>query len=102
MSSLPVEPHQAALMQSKSLPSRIYVTGRAKGSPAYMYQLTPTNWITHINGNAVATLDDFIAAVKGLPDNEYVRLKVLSFDHIPFVLSIKLNKHYWPATEVLR
>lgn len=33
------EPHKAVLQQSKSLPSKIYVSARAKGSPAYQYGL---------------------------------------------------------------
>lgn len=65
-----------------------------------MYQLVPTYWITHINGGAVSNLDDFVAAIKNLPDNEYVRVKVVSFDNVPSVLSVKINNHYWPPLEV--
>ncbi|KND01283.1 uncharacterized protein SPPG_03093 [Spizellomyces punctatus DAOM BR117] len=96
------EPHRAALQQSKKLPSRIYVSGRAKGSPSYMYGIVPTQWITAVNGRKVTTLDDFVDAVKGLPDNEYVRIKTISFDLVPCVLSIKLGLHYWPTSELIR
>ncbi|KAJ3051563.1 hypothetical protein HK097_007424 [Rhizophlyctis rosea] len=96
------EPHRAVLQQSTTLPSRIYVSGRAKGSPAYMYGIVPTQWITGVNGQKVQTLDEFVAAVKGLEDNEYVRIKTMSFDNVPCVLSIKQCKHYWPTAELVR
>ena len=94
------EPHRAVLQQSTTLPSRIYVSGRAKGSPAYMYGIVPTQWITGVNGKKVQTLDEFVEAVKDLKDNEYVRIKTMSFDNVPMVLSIKQCKHYWPTPEV--
>ncbi|KAJ3292893.1 hypothetical protein HK104_004931 [Borealophlyctis nickersoniae] len=96
------EPHRAVLQQSKTLPSRIYVAGRAKGSPSYMYGIVPTQWITAVNGKTVQTLQDFVDAVRGLPDNEYVRVKTISFDLVPCVLSIKVCKHYWPTAEMVR
>ncbi|KAJ3197356.1 hypothetical protein HK101_004232 [Irineochytrium annulatum] len=93
------EPHRAVLQQSKTLPSRVYVSARTKGSPSYMYGLVPTTWVTHINGVPTPTLDDFLQAVKNLPDNEYVRVKTISFDLVPCVLSIKNTLHYWPTSE---
>jgi hypothetical protein len=65
-----------------------------------MYGLTTTQWITQVNGRPVNDLDEFIGAVQHLSDNEYVRLKVLTFDMVPCVISIKMNRHYWPTIEV--
>ncbi|KAJ3250964.1 hypothetical protein HDU77_006237 [Chytriomyces hyalinus] len=97
------EPHRAVLHQSKSLPSRVYVSNRSKGSPAYMYGLGSTQWITHVNGHPTPDLDAFIKAVSTLPaDNEYVRVKTVTFDNVPLVLSIKNNVHYFPTVEVVR
>jgi pro-apoptotic serine protease NMA111 len=94
-------PHRAVLQQSKVVPSGVYVSARSKGSPSYMYGLAPTNWITHINGTPTPDLDAFLRCVRGLPDGVYVRVKVLSFDMIPSVLSIKNVLHYWPTVEVI-
>jgi S1-C subfamily serine protease len=94
------EPHKAVLQQIRKLPSRVYVSARSKGSPSYMYGLAPTQFITHINGKPTQTLTEFLDAVKTLPDNEYVRVKVISFDQVPSVLSIKNCMHYWPTLEV--
>ncbi|KAI8970390.1 trypsin-like cysteine/serine peptidase domain-containing protein [Mycotypha africana] len=96
------EPHKAVLQQSRKLPSRIYISGRAKGSPAYMYGLVPTMWITHINSEKVVTLDDLIRAVKDVKDNTYVRVRCVSFDNIPIMLSVKMINHYFPLAEAVK
>ncbi|KAF9161882.1 hypothetical protein BGX20_001950 [Mortierella sp. AD010] len=96
------EPHKAVLQQSKTLPSRVYVSARSKGSPSYMYGMVPTMWITHINGTPTPDLDALLKAVRQCPDNSYVRVKTMSFDMIPTVLSIKTNMHYWPTAEMIR
>ncbi|KAI1317355.1 hypothetical protein EDD11_008535 [Mortierella claussenii] len=96
------EPHKAVLQQSKTLPSRVYVSARSKGSPSYMYGMVPTMWITHINGTPTPDLDALLKAVRQCPDNSYVRVKTMSFDMIPTVLSIKTNMHYWPTAEMVR
>jgi hypothetical protein len=83
------------LQQSKTLPSRVYISARSRGSPSYMYGMTPTMWITHVNGKPTPDLDAFLAAVRVCPDNEYVRVRTVSFDMVPMVLSIKQNLHYW-------
>lgn len=95
------EPHKAVLQQSKKLPSRIYIQARSKGSPAYMYGLVPTYWITHINSKQVQTLDDLVAAVKDIEDNTYVRVRCVSFDNVPVMLSVKMVNHYFPLSELV-
>jgi S1-C subfamily serine protease len=97
-----IEPHKAVLQQSKTLPSQIYISARSKGSPAYMYGLVPTMWITHINGQTVVTLDDLIAAVKDIQDNTYVRVRCLSFDNVPIMLSVKMVHHYFPLVDMVK
>ncbi|KAI9485978.1 MAG: trypsin-like cysteine/serine peptidase domain-containing protein [Benjaminiella poitrasii] len=96
------EPHKAVLQQSNTLPSRIYISSRSKGSPAYMYGLVPTMWITHINSKQVVTLDDLIRAVKDIEDNTYVRVRCVSFDNVPVMLSVKMVNHYFPLAEMIR
>ncbi|CAO3638628.1 unnamed protein product [Cunninghamella echinulata] len=96
------EPHKAVLQQSKTLPSRIYISARTKGSPAYMYGLSPTMWITHINSVKVETLDDLIAAVKDTLDNTYVRVRCVTFDNVPVMLSVKMVNHYFPLVDMVK
>ncbi|CAM0138046.1 hypothetical protein VKS41_001267 [Umbelopsis sp. WA50703] len=96
------EPHKAVLQQSKSLPSKIYVSARAKGSPAYQYGLVPTTWITHVNSKPTPDLDAFLEAVRQVEDNTYVRIRTVSFDNVPIVVSVKTNNHYFPTSDLRR
>lgn len=89
------EPHRAVRQQSKRLPSKVYVSGRAKGSPAFMYGIGPTMWITHVDGTPTPDLDTFMGVIKKCPDHSYVRVKILTFDRVTMVLSVKQNMHYW-------
>lgn len=52
-------------------------------------------WITAINDIPTPDLDAFLAAVKDLPDNSYVRVRIITFDNIPSMISLKTNRHYW-------
>lgn len=96
------EPHKAVLQQSNVIPSKVYVTGRARGSPASTYGLQSTLWITQVNGTPIQTLTDFVKAVRDLEDHSYVRIKTMSFDQMPCVLSVKVENHYWPMSEMVR
>ncbi|KAG1459337.1 hypothetical protein G6F56_006183 [Rhizopus delemar] len=96
------EPHQAVLQQSKTTPSQIYVTSAHNGSPACMYGLEATMWITHICDQKVNTLDDLIQQVKDIPDGTYVRVRCIDFDNVPVMLSLKMMNHYFPLTDLAR
>jgi len=37
-----------------------------------------------------------------IPDNTYVRVKVVSFDNQPLVLAVKTNHHYFPTLEMIK
>jgi len=37
-----------------------------------------------------------------IPDNTYVRVKVVSFDNQPLVLAVKTNHHYFPTLEMVK
>ncbi|KAI8894394.1 hypothetical protein BC833DRAFT_605056 [Globomyces pollinis-pini] len=95
------EPHKAVLQQSKTVPSRIYISGRSKGSPSYGSGLAATQWITHVNGVATNTLQQFLEVVRDIPDNTFCRVKTLSFDNVPSMVSVKVGLHYWPTTELV-
>ncbi|RDW91884.1 putative pro-apoptotic serine protease [Coleophoma crateriformis] len=92
-------PHHAVRQQISKLHSEIYVSGRTRGSPAYQYGLAPTNFITHVNGKSTPDLDAFLKAVVDIPDNTYFRLKAMTFDNVPWVVTMKKNDHYFPTTD---
>ncbi|KAI5858706.1 trypsin-like cysteine/serine peptidase domain-containing protein [Tricharina praecox] len=95
-------PHHAVRQQISKMHSEIYVSARTRGSPAYQYQLVPTNFILAVNGVKTQDLDSFLAEVSRIPDNTYFRLKVMTFDNVPFVISIKKNEHYFPTMEFIK
>ena len=87
-------PHHAVRQQISKLHSEIYVSARSRGSPAYQYGLAPTNFITHVNGVKTADLDAFVEEVSKIPDNTYFRLRAMTFDNVPWVVTMKKNDHY--------
>lgn len=95
-------PHHAVRQQLKKTPSDVYVTESIRGSPANMYNIASTYFITHVNGQATPTLDKFFEVVKSIPDNTYVKLRVVTFDNLPCACSIKTNFHYFPTSEKRR
>ena len=67
-----------------------------------MYGLAPTNFLTHVNNVPTPDLDTFLCEVKKIGDNEYFRLKVMTFDNVPWVATMKKNEHYFPTIEYLK
>ena len=95
-------PHHAVRQQISKLHSEVYVSARSRGSPAYMYGLAPTNFITAVNGVPTYTLDEFLREVKKIEDNAYFRLRVVTFDNVPWVATMKKCEHYFPSMEFIR
>ncbi len=123
-------PHHAVRQQISKVHSDIYVSGRVslqsplniknepshsriyavptntrpqmRGSPAYAYGLAPTNFLTHVNGVPTPDLTAFLQEVTKIPDNTYFRLKVMTFDNVPWVATMKKNEHYHPTVEFVK
>lgn len=95
-------PHHAVRQQISKLHSDVYISGRMRGSPACMYGLAPTQFITACNGVPTPDLDTFVTEVNKIPDNTYFRLKVVTFDNVPWVATLKKNEHYFPTSEFVR
>ncbi|TID22344.1 Pro-apoptotic serine protease NMA111 [Venturia nashicola] len=95
-------PHHAVRQQISKIHSDVYISGRQRGSPAYMYNLAPTNFITHVNGVPTPDMDTFLREATKIPDNTYFRLKVMTFDNVPWVATMKKNEHYFPTMEFLK
>jgi S1-C subfamily serine protease len=95
-------PHHAVRQQISKIHSDVYISGRQRGSPAYAYGLSPTNFITHVNGVPTPDLDTFLVEVKKVPDNTYFRLKIMTFDNVPWMATLKKCEHYFPTMEFLK
>lgn len=55
-----------------------------------------------MDGVPVADLDAFIAAVARRPDRSSLRLKTVSWNDAIEVTTLRLDRHYWPAYELVR
>ncbi|KAL7627495.1 hypothetical protein AAE478_001688 [Parahypoxylon ruwenzoriense] len=95
-------PHLAVRQQISKLPSEVYVSARSRGSPAYQYGLAPTNFITHVNGKPTPDLKTFLENVARIPDNTYFRMRAMTFDDQPWVVTMKKNEHYFPTMEWIK
>jgi hypothetical protein len=58
--------------------------------------------LTHVNNVPTPDLDTFLEEVKKIGDNEYFRLKVMTFDNVPWVATMKKNEHYFPTIEYVK
>ncbi len=95
-------PHRAMAAQRGIAPYGVFVSFFFYGSPATHYGLYAGRRITEVDGQATADLDAFIKAVSGKPDRASLRLKTVSWNGQTDVITLKLDKHYWPAYELAR
>jgi len=95
-------PHRAMAVQRGIAPTGVFVAFFFYGSPATHYGLYAGRRITEVDGQPTADLDAFVAAVRGKPDRAAVRLKTVSWNGQTDVITLKLDKHYWPAYELDR
>jgi S1-C subfamily serine protease len=93
-------PHRAMSEQRGVPPVGVYVGYFAYGSPATRYGLYPGRRIVEVDGVPTPDLDAFLGAVTGRPDRASVRLKTITWNNAPEVITLKLDKHYWPAYEL--
>ena len=93
------EPHNAVHQLMESIPSRVYVTRKSPGGPMAQYGILTSVFITHVNDQETPDLETFIRVTTGIPDNTYVKLRLVSFDHVPGAISMKTNYQYFPTQE---
>lgn len=94
------EPHNAVHQLMETIPSRVYVTRKNPGGPMSQYGISTSVFITHVNDQETKDLETFIRVTDSIPDNTYVKLRLVSFDHVPGAISMKTNYHYFPTQEL--
>jgi pro-apoptotic serine protease NMA111 len=95
-------PHRAMAAQRGIAPYGVFVSFFFYGSPATHYGLYAGRRITEVDGQPTADLNAFIRAVSGKADRASLRLKTVSWNGQTDVITLKLDKHYWPAFELDR
>ena len=83
-------------------PRGVYVAYFEFGSPASHYRLLPGRRIVEVDGEPTPDLDSFLRQVGGRPDRSSLRIKTLGWNDAPEVITLKLDRHYWPAYELRR
>jgi S1-C subfamily serine protease len=63
------KPHLAVRQQRKKLPSEVYIAARQWGSPACLYEVEPTRFITHINDISTPSLESVLEETLKVEDN---------------------------------
>jgi S1-C subfamily serine protease len=95
-------PHRAMAAQRGIAPYGVFVSFFFYGSPATHYGLYAGRRIVEVDGQPTPDLDAFIRVVSGRPDRASLRLKTLSWNGQTDVITLKLDKHFWPAYELRR
>jgi len=95
-------PHRAMSAQRGVVPQGVYVAFFSYGSPATRYRLVPGRRIVEVDGQPTPDLDAFLKVVAGRPDRSAVRLRTLSWNNVPEVITLKLDRHFWPTSEIVR
>lgn len=95
-------PHRAISAQRGLAPEGLYVAYYDFGSPATRYGLQPGRRIVEVDGQLTPDLDTFVKVVTGRADRTSLRLKTVGWNGAPEVMTLKLDKHYWPAYELRR
>ncbi|HVC00775.1 MAG TPA: trypsin-like peptidase domain-containing protein [Steroidobacteraceae bacterium] len=95
-------PYRALAIQRAIPRTGVFVSFFDFGSPATHYGLFAGRRITEVDGRRIANLDAFIRAVAGKPDRASLRLKTVTWNGQVNMITLKLDKHYWPAYELER
>jgi len=95
-------PHRAMVAQRGIPPEGVYVGYFSYGSPATRYGLFPGRRIVEVDGVPTPDLDAFLKVVSGRPDRSAIRLRTITWNNAPEVITLKLDRHYWPTYEVRR
>jgi len=94
-------PHRAMAAQRGIEPVGAFVAFQAFGSPASRNGLGAGRRIVEVDGEPTPDLDSFLAVVAGRADREAVRLRTINWNGQVEIVTLKLDKHYWPTYELL-
>ena len=95
-------PHRALAVQRGVEPTGVYISFFAFGSPAARFGLAPGRRIVEVDGQATPDLDAFLKQVSGRADRSSLRIKTLAWNGAVDMITLKLDRHYFPTYELQR
>ena len=96
------DPHRAMAAQRGVAREGVYIAYFSYGSPSTRYGLWAGRRVVEVNETPTPDLQAFINAVKDIKHRESVRLKTVSWNDTPEIITLKLDTQYWPAYEIRR
>jgi S1-C subfamily serine protease len=94
-------PYRDMSFQRGVEPYGVYVSYFAYGSPASRFGLFAGRRIVEVDGIATPDLDRFIEIVADKADRQSVLLTTVTWNGAVDVLTLKLDKTYWPMYEIV-
>ncbi len=82
-------------------PYGVYVSYFAYGSPASRYGLFAGRRIVEVDGIATPDIDSFLQVVANKADRQSVLLTTVTWNGAVDVLTLKLDRTYWPTYEIV-
>lgn len=95
-------PHRALAAQRGTPPYGVYVAYFNYGSPASRYGLFAGQRIIEVNGEPTPDLEAFVNQVSQRQDRSDLRLRTVTWNNVPQVITLQLDQRYWPAYELRR
>ena len=96
------DPYRAMAAQRGVSREGVYIAYFSYGSPSTRYGLWAGRRVVEVNETPTPDLQAFIDAVKNIQHRESVRLKTVSWNDTPEIITLKLDTQYWPAYEIRR
>jgi S1-C subfamily serine protease len=96
------DPYRAMAAQRGVSREGVYIAYFSYGSPSTRYGLWAGRRVVEVNETPTPDLQAFIDAVKDIRHRESVRLKTVSWNDTPEIITLKLDTQYWPAYEIRR
>jgi len=96
------DPHRAMAAQRGIHPYGVYVAFFSYGSPATRYGLWAGRRIVEVDDKETPDLQTLVDVIRGKKDKSSVRLKTITWNGAPEVITLKLDNQYWPAYEIRR
>jgi S1-C subfamily serine protease len=95
-------PHRPLAVQRSVKPTGVYVSYFNFGSPASRSGLYAGRRVVSIDGQPTPDLDSFIDVITHLGNREAVRLNTVNWNDVPEVITLELDRQYWPSYALVR